>query len=72
MKRLPLEPRAYLWDPATDPHPGAILVRGQYIKVFIPHEELVRVADALIDIYEEQDREGVTEWASRKNQELSA
>lgn len=58
MKRLPLEVRPYVWNPNTDPDVGAIIIRGQFIKVFIPHDELLKVADALVDAYEEQDRGG--------------
>lgn len=71
MKRAPVEVRPYVWDPQTDPHAGVILIRGQYIKIFIPHEEIPGIADALIDAYEAQDRAGVETWTAQRTADLT-
>ncbi|RLZ02881.1 hypothetical protein CWC38_08675 [Kocuria tytonicola] len=47
----------YTWNPETDPIEGVALVRGRFLKVFIPYNEVLEVSDRLVDLYETHDRE---------------
>ena len=47
----------YTWNPETDPVDGIALIRGQFVKAFIPMDRAIEIADRLVDIYESHDRE---------------
>ncbi|WP_348613928.1 hypothetical protein [Kocuria rhizophila] len=47
----------YTWNSKTDPVEGVALLRGRFLKVFIPYDEVLEVSDRLVDIYESHDRE---------------
>ena len=52
--RLRVKP--YTWDPHTNPIPGLVIMSGQYIKAFIPTDQIIDIATAMADVYEAQQK----------------
>lgn len=48
----------YTWDPTTNPVKGVAILRGQFVKAFIPMDRALEVADRLVDIYEQDEGRG--------------
>lgn len=46
----------YTWNPTTDPTEGIAIMRGQFIKAFIPFEDVASVADRMIDLLEQYEQ----------------
>lgn len=52
--------RDYTWNPREEATRGVVIMRGQYIQVFIPYEKLPQLMQVMLELAEAHANERTT------------